>query len=64
VERFGLILPVAFSLVKPCGRIALLIGEAQVEAAQSALRTVSWHKALPIPLTRNGRLLIGEAVIS
>jgi 16S rRNA (guanine527-N7)-methyltransferase len=64
VECFGLILPVAFNLVKPRGRIALLIGEAQVEAAQSALRTVNWHKALPIPLTRNGRLLIGEAVIS
>jgi 16S rRNA (guanine527-N7)-methyltransferase len=60
VERFGNILPVAFRLVKAGGRIALLIGEAQVAGAESALPTVRWHKPLPIPLTTNGRLLIGE----
>ena len=63
VERFERILPVAFGLVKPGGRIALLIGEAQVKVAQATLRTVTWHEPLPIPATRNGRLLIGEAVI-
>lgn len=62
VERFERILPVAFSLVKPGGRIALLIGEAQAEVAQSALRTVTWDEPLPIPQTRSGRLLVGEAV--
>jgi 16S rRNA (guanine527-N7)-methyltransferase len=61
VERFERILPVAFALVKPGGRIALLIGEAQVEAAQVCLRRVIWQDPLPIPLTRTGRLLIGEA---
>jgi 16S rRNA (guanine527-N7)-methyltransferase len=61
VERFERILAVAFSLVKPGGRIALLIGEAQVEAAQLCLRRVIWQDPLPIPLTRTGRLLIGEA---
>lgn len=61
VERFERILPVAVGLVKPGGRIALLIGEAQVAGAQSALQTVKWHKPIPIPLTRNSRLLIGEA---
>jgi 16S rRNA (guanine527-N7)-methyltransferase len=64
VERFERILAVALGLVKPGGRIALLISEAQVAGAQSALRTVPWHKPIPIPLTRNGRLLIGEAVLS
>ncbi|MGH9517114.1 MAG: 16S rRNA (guanine(527)-N(7))-methyltransferase RsmG [Terriglobales bacterium] len=63
VERFELILPVAFSLLKPGGRIALLIGEAQVEVAKSTLPGIMWHK-LPIPLARNRTLLIGEAVIS
>jgi 16S rRNA (guanine527-N7)-methyltransferase len=62
VERFERILPVAFGLVKPGGRMALLIGEAQVGGAQSALRTVVWREPLPIPLTNNGRLLIGEGV--
>jgi len=64
VERFERILPVAFSLVKADGRIALLIGEAQVEVAQSALQTVTWDEPLPIPQSRSGRLLIGEAVFS
>jgi len=64
VERFERILPVAFGLVKPGGRIALLIGEMQVRGAQSALPTVVWKDPVPIPLTRNGRLLIGEAGIS
>lgn len=61
VERFKRILPVAHALVKPGGRIALLIGEAQVGDAQSTLPTLTWHKPLAIPLTRNGMLLIGEA---
>lgn len=64
VERFDRILPVAFGLVKPRGRIALLIGEMQVPGAQSALPTVNWNNPVPIPLTRNGRLLIGETGIS
>ena len=64
VEQFERILPVAFGLIKPDGRIALLIGEAQVGVAQSALPTVVWEKPLPIPLTRNAKLLIGEVVIS
>jgi 16S rRNA (guanine527-N7)-methyltransferase len=64
VERFERILPIAFGLVKPEGRIALLIGEAQVEVAQAALRTVTWDEPLPIPQTRSGRLLIGEAVLA
>jgi 16S rRNA G527 N7-methylase RsmG len=64
VERFERILPVAFNLVKAGGRIALLIGEAQVEIAKSALPTVTWHKTFPIPLAMNRKLLIGEAVNS
>jgi len=64
VERFERILPVAFGLVKPGGRIALLNGEMQVRAAQSALPTVTWSNPMPIPLTRSARLLIGETGIS
>jgi 16S rRNA (guanine527-N7)-methyltransferase len=64
VERFERILRVAFGLVKPGGRIALLIGEMQVRGAQSALPTVNWNNPVPVPLTRNGRLLIGETGIS
>jgi 16S rRNA (guanine527-N7)-methyltransferase len=61
VERFEHILPVALSLVKPGGRIALLIGEMQVRRAESTIPIVTWSAPIPIPLTRNGRLLIGQA---
>jgi 16S rRNA (guanine527-N7)-methyltransferase len=64
VEHFNRILPVANRLMKPGGRIGLLIGEAQVSGAHSMLPKITWHKALPIPLTRNGVLLIGQASIS
>ena len=59
VELFERILPIAFGLVKTGGRIALLIGEMQVAKAESSLPTVTWSTPIPIPLTRNGRLLIG-----
>jgi 16S rRNA (guanine527-N7)-methyltransferase len=61
VEQFESVLPIAFRLVKPAGRIALLIGSAQVEAAQSAARDFSWEQVLPIPLSRNRVLLVGRS---
>jgi 16S rRNA (guanine527-N7)-methyltransferase len=63
VERFDRILPAASGLVRPGGRIALLLGEAQLGAAQAALPSLTWHEPLPIPLTRNGRLLVGETKV-
>ena len=60
VERFESILPIAFNLVKPGGRIAALIGGAQVRLAQSTLPNIRWEDPIPIPPSRNGMLLIGE----
>jgi len=62
VERFQQILPVACNLVRQGGRIAILIGEAQVGLAQKTLTGVQWQTPIPIPLSRNGRLLIGEVI--
>jgi 16S rRNA (guanine527-N7)-methyltransferase len=59
-ERFERVLPVAFGLLKPRGRMALLIGEAQVELAQALLPDVEWKNSMPIPSSKNRRLLIGE----
>jgi 16S rRNA (guanine527-N7)-methyltransferase len=59
VERFERILPVALGLLKPRGRIAILIGEAQVDLAQSILPDVEWKHSMPIPSSKNRRLLIG-----
>jgi 16S rRNA (guanine527-N7)-methyltransferase len=60
VERFERVLPVAFGLLKPRGRMALLIGEAQVDLAQSILPDVEWNNSMPIPSSKNRRLLICE----
>jgi len=59
VERFEKVLPVAAGLVAPGGRLALLIGERQSEAARSLLAEFSWAPALRIPLSTNRILEVG-----
>jgi 16S rRNA (guanine527-N7)-methyltransferase len=61
VERFEKTIPVARRLVAPAGRIALLIGDPQIQSAKSALADVRWEDSLPLPLSRSRRLLIGHA---
>ena len=61
VERFENVLPVAARLVAQQGRLALLIGAAQVESAQSLLPSFSWQTPRPVPLSRSRVLLIGRA---
>jgi 16S rRNA (guanine527-N7)-methyltransferase len=61
VERFEKTLPIARQLLKPRGRIALLIGSAQVETARSLLSDIRWVEPIPIPLSRNRVLLVGQA---
>ena len=60
VEHFERILPVALRLVRPGGRIALLIGGGQVQEAHATLPTVTWRQPHSIPLTRNEVVMIGE----
>ena len=59
VENFDRILPVAARLAAH-GRLALLIGAAQVPAAQKLLPTFAWSDPLPIPLSQSRIVLIGE----
>lgn len=59
VEYFDLILPIACKLAKPGGRVAILIGDAQVGLAQSTLPEVKWQAPILIPLSKNRSLLIG-----
>ena len=60
VERFHATLPVAARLLKPEGRLALLIGDAQVATANSLLPGLTWDEPVPIPLSRARALLIGR----
>lgn len=57
VERFETILPTAAALVRPGGRLALLIGSAQASRAQSALMDFHCSSPIPIPTSRTRILL-------
>jgi 16S rRNA (guanine527-N7)-methyltransferase len=61
VEHFERTIGLARKLVQRAGRIALLIGTAQSQAAQSLLSDFVWQKAIAIPLSRNRALVVGTA---
>jgi len=58
VERFEKALPIAASLVVPGGRLALLIGEAQLACAQDLTPSFAWTATLPVPLSSRRILAI------
>ena len=64
VEHFEAILPIASGLVAPSGRLALLIGAAQVQLAQSLLHSYEFPKPFSIPLSDGRCLLIGKTARS
>lgn len=59
VERFAQSLPVAAALVKPAGRLALLIGSPQVDQAHRFLASFKWQSPLLVPNSQARVLLIG-----
>jgi 16S rRNA (guanine527-N7)-methyltransferase len=59
VEQFERVLPVAMRLVAPGGRLALLIGESQAEAACKVVADLQWEGPLPIPQSTQRVLMIG-----
>lgn len=61
VERFDFILPSARNLLCSRGRLALLIGEAQVATAKSVLPDLKWHEPIKIPLSDNRALFVGSS---
>ncbi|PYX95659.1 MAG: hypothetical protein DMG71_08500, partial [Acidobacteria bacterium] len=61
VEQFDSILPIAASLLAPAGRLALLVGEAQVRPTYNLLPTFRWNDPVPIPLSSKRVLVIGTA---
>jgi len=61
VEKFAKILPIAGRLVRPGGRLALLIGSQQTSVASSLLPQFTWQEALEIPLSLSRVVLIGQA---
>jgi 16S rRNA (guanine527-N7)-methyltransferase len=61
VERFDDVLPIAAQFVAPAGRLALLIGSAQMPSASTPLPSFSWDQPVPIPLSRSRILVVGRA---
>ena len=62
VERFESALLGAARLLAPAGRLALLIGSAQVPRPPQILRAFTWQDSIPVPHSSNRVLLLGELV--
>ena len=62
VERFATSLTTAAGLVEPGadGRLALLIGAAQVPEAQALVPALKWETPVPVPLSTARVLLVGQ----
>ena len=60
VERFATVLPVAARMLAPQGRLAVLIGESQVDTARKLTPSITWSEPLPVPLSSQRILMTGE----
>ena len=61
VEKFESALPIAQGLIRPGGKLALLIGSQQAPVARSLLHQFTWQEPAPVPLSSSRILLIGHA---
>jgi len=59
VERFDTTLPIAAGLVAPGGRLALLIGEAQLARTHDLAPEFAWLHPITIPLSSSRCLVVG-----
>ena len=59
VEQFESVLPVAARLLAPQGRLALLIGAAQVKSAREILPQMKWQDPVAVPQSSARVLLVG-----
>lgn len=60
VERFETILPTAATLAAESGRVAILVGEPQLTAAQRLCPRIAWQLPVHIPLSKGRILLVGK----
>ena len=60
VERFDSILPVAASLVRPGGRLAVLVGESQLGRVRELVPDLRWKVPVRLPLSSNRVLTVGS----
>jgi 16S rRNA (guanine527-N7)-methyltransferase len=60
VERFGEVLPVAGRLVKPSGRLAVLISRTQVSETQEILVDIHWAIPIAVPNSEARVVMVGN----
>ncbi|HWZ43147.1 MAG TPA: 16S rRNA (guanine(527)-N(7))-methyltransferase RsmG [Candidatus Saccharimonadales bacterium] len=60
VEKFDLAVGLALKLVRPGGRLALMIGESQVKEARAQTPEVNWGGMVMVPGGRERVLMVGE----
>jgi 16S rRNA (guanine527-N7)-methyltransferase len=60
VEKFEAIVPVGAKIVRPEGKLALLISETQAQAARNLLEKWRFNPLLPIPGSENRVILFGN----
>src|SRR5579862_7187301 len=60
VERLSEILPSAARLLRPSGRLALLVSSAQFAAIRTSLPNFYWSDPSPVPCSESRMLLIGS----
>jgi len=60
VEKFEAVLPTAAQLVRPGGRMALLIGESQFQKARALAPSLHWNDAVRIPGSFNRVIVVAE----
>ena len=59
VEKFSKAAALAWKLVEPGGRLALMIGGAQLHEAAQVNDNISWHDPLSVPGSQSRILLVG-----
>ena len=60
VEQFDSILLTAAALVGPSGRLAILIGQAQLDRARHLVPYLHWRQTIQLPLSSSRFLIIGS----
>jgi len=60
VERFDSIIPAAARLLGPGGRLAIMIGQAQIERAIHLVPSIHWGKPVRLPLSSSRFMIIGS----
>ena len=59
VEKFNQVLDIAARLVKPGGRVALMIGDSQTRTAVGLLPMLKWQEPISVPGGHSRVLLVG-----